>query len=106
MSKAAQRLTFRPVPVGEYLGDEDPDYCSLSDGMRRDEAEDANRDDAEMLGEESPRRQPEREDITEGTNEKERAASQPVRLVTPMPTDCSKAAFAPKPVISKMRGAK
>ena len=44
--EAAQRLAFGPMPVGEDLGDEHPDHRPLADGVRRDEGEDASRDDA------------------------------------------------------------
>ena len=41
VSEAAQRLAFRPMAVGEDLGDEHPDHRALADRVRRDEREDA-----------------------------------------------------------------
>ena len=101
---------------GKDLRDEHPDDRALADGVGGDEGEDARGDDGVVLREESPGGEPERGDVAERADESSvrrpsrsishRPTNVKTRLVTPMPTDCSSAAFAPSPVISKMRGAK
>jgi hypothetical protein len=48
MRKTAQRLTFRAMTVRKYFRNKNPDDRSLSDGVRGDKGEDANRNDRKM----------------------------------------------------------
>ena len=43
--ETAEGLAFRALPVGKYLGYENPDVCSLTDSVRGNEGEDTNRHD-------------------------------------------------------------
>jgi len=40
MSETAQSLAFRAMPIGKYLGDENPNHRPLTDRVRGDEGED------------------------------------------------------------------
>ena len=45
MREAAERLAFGAMAVGKDFGNENPDDRSLTDGVRGDEGEDADRHD-------------------------------------------------------------
>ncbi len=66
------------MAVRKNFRDENPDDRALADGVRRNERKNARRHDAEMLGEKRPRRQSQRDDVTERADEQQRAAAQPV----------------------------
>src|SRR4029077_19687790 len=76
--KAAESLTFGTMTVGKDLGDKDPDDRSLTDRVRGNEGEDANRHDAVMLRKKSPCNQTERADVSERPDKEKRATAQPV----------------------------
>ena len=78
MCEAAECLAFCAVTVGEDFRDEDPDDRALTDGMGRDESEDADGHDGVMLGEERPRNQAERDDVANGADIKQRAPAESI----------------------------
>src|SRR5438046_671735 len=65
------------------LGDEHPDHGALSDGVRGDKRKNARRDNGKMSAEKSPGGQPERKDVAEGADVKQRAAAKAINQPEP-----------------------
>src|SRR6476469_2486435 len=76
--EAAKSLAFRPMSVGKNLGDENPDHRSLSNRVRGDKCENADRHNGVVLGEKSPSHKAEREDVTEGSDIEKSSSAQTV----------------------------
>ena len=78
MCETAEGLTFRTLTVGKDFGNENPDDRALSNSVRSDKGEDANRHDGVMLREEGPSHQTERGDVAERADIEQGAAAEPV----------------------------
>src|SRR5258708_7719672 len=78
MGKAAEGLALRALAVWKDLGDVHPDHGALTDRMRRNECEDADRYQSKMLRKKGPGHEPERGNVAERANQQQRAAPQPV----------------------------
>ena len=78
VGEAAQSLALRPMAVGENLGDENPDYRSLSNRVCGNERENADRHNGVVLGEKSPGHKAERENVAERSDIEKSPAAEAV----------------------------
>ena len=99
--------------VWKDLRDEDPDDRPLTNRVRCDKSEDASGNDCKIPCLKCPGTKTKRGDVADRSDIKQCLATKPVdqpqsdkvniRLVTPIPMDCNKAALSSSPVNAKMR---